>query len=84
MRLLRPLPNARVPIIINSPNNPVGVVYTRETLEGLAEVLRTKRKEFGSSLFLISDEPYRELAYGPEVSWGSLHYDKHFGVLLLV
>lgn len=62
-------------VIINSPNNPVGVVYTRETLEGLAEVLHAKRKEFGSSLFLISDEPYRELAYGPEVSWVPSIYD---------
>lgn len=51
------------------------MVYTRETLEGLAEVLHAKRKEFGSSLFLISDEPYRELAYGPEVSWVPSIYD---------
>ena len=61
--------------IINSPNNPVGVVYTRETLEGLAKVLHEKREEFGSSLYLISDEPYRELAYGPEVSWVPSIYD---------
>ena len=62
-------------VIINSPNNPVGVVYTRETLEGLAKVLHEKREEFGSSLYLISDEPYRELAYGPEVSWVPSIYD---------
>ncbi len=57
-------------IIINSPNNPVGVVYTRETLEGLAALLNAKQAEYGTSIFLISDEPYRELAYGGvEVPW---------------
>lgn len=56
-------------VIINSPNNPVGVVYTRETLEGLADVLTKKSEELGHVIYLISDEPYRELAYGPEVAW---------------
>ncbi len=63
-------------VIINSPNNPVGVVYTRETLEGLAALLRAKRDEFATPLFLISDEPYRELVYdGIEVPWVPAIYD---------
>ncbi len=51
-------------VVINSPNNPSGVVYTRETLERLAELLRQKSAEVGHPIFLISDEPYRELTYG--------------------
>lgn len=50
-------------IIINSPNNPSGVVYTRETLEKLASLLSGKEKEFGHPIYIIADEPYRELAY---------------------
>lgn len=57
-------------IIINSPNNPVGTVYTRENLEGLARILNEKSAEFGTTIFLISDEPYRELVYGgTQVPW---------------
>lgn len=56
-------------VVINSPNNPVGTVYTRETLEGLATLLEEKQREFGHEIYLISDEPYRELAYGAEVPW---------------
>ena len=51
-------------VIINSPNNPSGVVYTRETLERLAAILRAKGEEFGHPVYLIADEPYRELVYG--------------------
>lgn len=54
-------------VLINSPNNPSGVVYTRETLMGLSRILRDKSREFGHPIYLISDEPYRELAYGVEV-----------------
>ena len=50
-------------IIINSPNNPSGVVYTTQTIEKLAELLRKKEAEYGKTIFLISDEPYRELVY---------------------
>ena len=50
-------------IIINSPNNPSGVVYTTQTIEKLAELLRKKEAEYGKPIFLISDEPYRELVY---------------------
>lgn len=51
-------------IIINSPNNPSGVVYSRETLTKLASLLSAKEKEFGHPIYIISDEPYRELVYG--------------------
>ena len=56
-------------VIINSPNNPSGVVYTRETLEKLAALLEKKSKEFGHPIYIISDEPYRELVYGVETPW---------------
>ena len=51
-------------VIINSPNNPSGAVYTRETLTTLARLLTQKSKEVGHPIYLISDEPYRELVYG--------------------
>ncbi len=54
-------------IILNSPNNPSGVVYTRETLETLHDVIMDKIMEYGHTIYLISDEPYRELSYGAEV-----------------
>ena len=56
-------------IILNSPNNPSGVVYTRETLKKLARLLENKIMEYGHTIYLISDEPYRELAYVVEVPW---------------
>ena len=55
-------------VIINSPNNPSGVVYTRETLEKLAAILRAKGEAFGHPIYLIADEPYRELVYGGVVA----------------
>ena len=51
-------------IIINSPNNPSGVVYTEQTLKTLATLLTRKSKEFGHPIYIVSDEPYRELTYG--------------------
>lgn len=54
-------------VLINSPNNPSGVIYTRETLVGLSRILTEKSKAFGHPIYLISDEPYRELSYGVEV-----------------
>lgn len=51
-------------IIINSPNNPTGVVYTEETLRSLADILTRKSAEYGHPIYIISDEPYRELVYG--------------------
>ena len=51
-------------IILNSPNNPSGTVYTRQTLTELAALLTRKSEEFGNTIYLVSDEPYRELVYG--------------------
>lgn len=51
-------------VIINSPNNPSGTVYSKETLEELALVLRKKSEQFGHPIHVVSDEPYRELVYG--------------------
>ena len=56
-------------IIVNSPNNPVGAVYTRETLENLAELLVRKERELNHAITLISDEPYREITYGADVPY---------------
>ena len=56
-------------IIINSPNNPSGVVYTKETLKKLANLLSDKVMDYGHTIYIVSDEPYRELAYGVEVPW---------------
>ena len=56
-------PNTQA-IIVNSPNNPSGVVYTTETLEALAALLTRKGEEYGHPIYIISDEPYRELTYG--------------------
>ena len=51
-------------VIVNSPNNPSGVIYSEDTLKKLSEILVKKEKEFGTSIYLVTDEPYRELAYG--------------------
>lgn len=57
-------------VIVNTPNNPTGVVYSAETLKRLADILEKKQKEWKTSIYLISDEPYRELVYGGvEVPW---------------
>ncbi len=57
-------------VIINSPNNPTGVVYSLETLKKIAAILEEKQKELGTSIYIVSDEPYRELAYdGVEVPY---------------
>lgn len=50
-------------VIVNSPNNPSGVVYTEKTIKALCEVLRKKSEEYGHVIYLIADEPYRELVY---------------------
>lgn len=51
-------------VIINTPNNPTGVVYSHATMKSIGEILLKKEKEFGKEIYLISDEPYRELVYG--------------------
>ena len=62
-------------VIVNTPNNPTGVVYSEETIKKLAEIMEAKQKEFGTDIFLISDEPYRELAYdGVEVPYLTKYY----------
>ena len=61
-------------VLLNSPNNPSGVVYTRETLTELASILNRKSEEFGHPIYIISDEPYRELTYGAEVPFIPLIY----------
>lgn len=62
-------------VIINTPNNPTGVVYSEETICKLVEILEEKQKEYGTSIYLISDEPYRELVYdGVEVPYLTKYY----------
>ncbi|QUI25588.1 pyridoxal phosphate-dependent aminotransferase [Vallitalea pronyensis] len=50
-------------VLINSPNNPTGVIYSHETLEQLSNIIKAKEQEYGHGIFLISDEPYREIVY---------------------
>ena len=63
-------------VLINTPNNPSGVVYSEKTIEQLAKLLRAKEKEFGHEIFLISDEPYREIVFdGKKIPYPSKYYD---------
>ena len=62
-------------VIVNTPHNPTGVVYSEETIRKLASILEAKQKEFGTVIYLISDEPYRELAYdGVQVPYLTKYY----------
>ncbi|MCD8121072.1 MAG: pyridoxal phosphate-dependent aminotransferase [Clostridiales bacterium] len=62
-------------VIINTPNNPSGVIYSDATLKKLADILTAKEAEFGTKIVLLSDEPYRELAYdGAEVPYVTKYY----------
>ncbi len=62
-------------VIVNTPNNPTGVVYSEETIRQMAAIMEEKQKEFGTDIYLISDEPYRELAYdGVEVPYLTRYY----------
>ena len=63
-------------IIVNSPNNPVGTVYSRQNLEALAETLREREVALGTQIYLIADEPYREITFGAEVPWIPAIYDR--------
>ena len=56
-------------VIINSPNNPSGAVYSKETITKLTAMLKYQSNQYGRKIFLICDEPYRELAYGVDVPW---------------
>ena len=63
-------------IMINTPNNPSGIVYSRETLQKLADTLRAKSAEYGHDIFIISDEPYREIVFeGVDAPCVSTFYD---------
>ena len=65
-----------VAVVINSPNNPSGVVYTEETLKKIAELLDRKSKEYGHPIYIVADEPYRELVYdGVKVTFIPNVYD---------
>ena len=68
-------PNTKA-VIIDSPNNPVGAVYTRQTLLSLASVLSGRGEELGHPIYLVSDEPYREITYGADVPWVPAIYDR--------
>lgn len=62
-------------VIVNTPNNPTGVVYSEETIKKLSAIMEAKQKEFGTDIYLISDEPYRELVYdGAEVPYLTKYY----------
>ncbi|MDO5598765.1 MAG: pyridoxal phosphate-dependent aminotransferase [Lachnospiraceae bacterium] len=63
-------------VIVNTPNNPTGVVYSEDTIKKMAAIMEAKQKEYGTEIYLISDEPYRELAYdGVEVPYLTKYYD---------
>ena len=62
-------------VIVNSPNNPSGAVYSEKTIKELAALLRKKQQEYDHLIFLISDEPYREIAYGCEVPYITKYYE---------
>ncbi len=63
-------------ILINSPNNPSGIVYSTETITRLADILRAKQEEYGHDIYLISDEPYREIVFeGTDAPFISAFYD---------
>ena len=66
-------------VLINTPNNPSGIVYTTETIQKLAKVMTDKSKEYGHDIFLISDEPYREIVFdGVDAPYVSKFYDNSF------
>lgn len=68
-------------LIINTPNNPTGVIYSEETIKKIAEILEKKQNEYNTQIFLVSDEPYRELAYdGIEVPYVTKYYKNTFVV----
>ncbi|MCH5275373.1 MAG: pyridoxal phosphate-dependent aminotransferase [Lachnospiraceae bacterium] len=63
-------------VLVNTPNNPSGIVYSAQTLEKLAEILKRKSEEYGHIIYLISDEPYREIVFeGVDAPWVAAFYD---------
>lgn len=66
-------------VLLNSPNNPTGVIYSEETIKKLAAILRNKQEEYGADIYIVSDEPYRDLAYdGVDVPFVTNYYDNAF------
>ena len=61
-------------IIINSPNNPTGAVFSPDTVKALSDMLNDKQAEYGTDIYIIADEPYRELSYGAEVPYIPKYY----------
>lgn len=62
-------------VVVNSPNNPCGAVYSAETVRKLSDILRAKSAQYGHPIYLISDEPYREIVYGEPAPWLPDFYD---------
>ncbi len=68
-------------VIINTPNNPTGVVYSEDTIIKLTDIMKKKEKQYNTQIYLISDEPYREIVYdGIEVPYVTKYYDNTFVV----
>ena len=68
-------------VVINTPNNPTGVIYSEETIKEISRILEKKQKEYGHEIFIISDEPYRELVYEDvEVPYITKYYNNTFVV----
>ncbi len=68
-------PNVKA-VLINSPNNPTGVVYSEETIKKLTDILKEKSSEYGFNIYLVSDEPYREILFdGVVCPYPSKYYD---------
>lgn len=66
-------------ILINTPNNPTGIIYSEETIKNISKILEEKQKEYQHEIFLVSDEPYRELAYdNTEVPYITKYYKNTF------
>lgn len=66
-------------VIINNPVNPTGVIYSEETIQKMASIMREKEKEYGHEIYMVSDEPYRELVYdGNKVPFLTKYYDNTF------
>ena len=64
-------------MLINSPNNPTGQVYSRESIEALGKLLQAKSQQYGKTIYLITDEPYRDIVYdGVEVPSVLKYYDE--------
>lgn len=73
--LERTLSPATKGLVINSPNNPTGVVYSAATLTRLAQLLRAKQEEYGHPIYLITDEPYREIVFREPAPWVPSFYE---------